>query len=168
MKRHEFPNNWPIPDEYLLELGRMTVIWGSLETNVNLAISKFAGYEAVLDHRAVILVAHSNFQQRVHIIGALCESLEPSYPSLKDYKAVISKLGAAQSIRNKYAHNSMYKNDETGAIETSYATARGTLKLHLENVELRDLKEATAKIHEAACALYQLVTGKEMKPLWER
>lgn len=47
-------------------------------------------------------------------------------------------------------------------------SARGTLKVNVETVRLNDLKEATAKIHEATCALYSLITGAEMKPLWER
>jgi len=166
--RHDFPDNWPVPNEYLLELGRMTVMWGSLEAHINLAISKFLGYEEALDLRSVIVTAHSTFQQRVHVVGALCEYLAPKHPSLKLYKSVISKLEAAQKARNKFAHNSIYRNEDTGKIETVYATARGSLKLHAEIVELNDLKEVTAKIHEATCSLYELVTGKEMKPLWER
>jgi hypothetical protein len=30
-KRGEFNPNWPVPDDYLLELGRMVSVWGSLE-----------------------------------------------------------------------------------------------------------------------------------------
>jgi hypothetical protein len=28
-KRGEFSPNWPVPDDYLLELGRMVSVWGA-------------------------------------------------------------------------------------------------------------------------------------------
>jgi hypothetical protein len=164
----DFRDNWPAPNEYLLELGRMTSIWGTLESLINLSINKFAGYQATLDPRALILLAHSNFQQRVHMVGALCEWLVSDYPHLKDYKIVISKLEAAQKLRNKFAHNSITWDDDTQTVTISWATARGSLKTKTEIVNLQDIVDATAKIHEAMCALQTLVMGKELKPLWER
>ena len=146
----------------------MTSVWGTLESSVNVAISKLAGYESPLDFRALILVAHSNFQQRVHIIGALCEQLSPEYPGLASYKAVIEKIESAQRSRNKYAHNAVVTNDETGQVEVSFASARGTLKTSVEIVHVNDIKEVTAKIHEAMCTLHSLVTGHPIKPMWER
>jgi len=146
----------------------MTAVWGTLESAVNVAISKLAGYESPLDFRALILVAHSNFQQRIHIIGALCEQLAPEYPRLASYKRVIEKIESAQKSRNKYAHNAVVTNDQTGQVEVSFASARGALKTSVEIVHLNDIKEVTAKIHEAMCALHSLVTGHEIKPMWER
>lgn len=146
----------------------MTTIWGTLESSINIAISKFAGYESLLDYRALIMVAHSNFQQKVDIISTLCEQLLPEYPRLKDYKSVIAKIQSAQKARNKFTHNAITTNQETGEVTVSYATARGTLKTATENVKLEAIVEATAKIHEAMCALHTLVTGRELKPLWER
>lgn len=168
MSHVKFKDHWPAPNEYLLELGRMTTVWGTLESSVNIAISKFAGYESLLDYRALIMVAHSNFQQKVDIISTLCEQLLPEYPRLKDYKSVIAKIQSAQKARNKFAHNAITTNEETGEVTVSYATARGTLKTTTENVKLEAIVEATAKIHEAMCALHTLVTGRELKPLWDR
>ena len=168
MKRHAFADNWPAPNDYLLELGRMTAVWGTLESAVNLAISKLAGYSMPLDVRALILVAHSNFQQRVDIISTLCEQLLSQYTDLAEYKAVIAKIEAAQNSRNKYAHNAIVTNDETGLVNVSFVSARGTLRTKTEVVRLEEIKEVTAKIHEAMCALHTLVTGHEIKPLWER
>jgi len=168
MKQYKFREDWPAPNDYLLELGRMTTIWGTLESAVNLAISKFAGYQSPLDFRAFILVAHSNFQQRVDIISSLCEQLLPKYPRLKEYKPVIAKIQAAQKARNKFAHNAIITDKDTGKVTVSFATARGSLKTTVEVVNIADIKEATAKIHEAMCALHTLVTGRELKPMWER
>lgn len=168
MNRHAFKDDWPAPNAHLLELGRMTAVWGTLESAVNVTISKLAGYESALDFRALILVAHSNFQQRVHIISALCEQLAPDYPCLASYKAVIEKVESAQKARNKYAHNAVVTDEETGEVTVSFASARGTLKTKIETVRLNDIKEVTAKIHEAMCALHSLVAGHEIKPMWER
>jgi hypothetical protein len=168
MKRHDFRDNWPAPNQYLLELGRMTTIWATLESTVNLAIGKLAGYSTTADFRALILVAHSNFQQRVDIISSLCERLAPEYPQLASYKSVIAKVQLAQKERNKYAHNAIVTNEKTGQVNLSSMSARGTLKTTTEVVHVDHLKEATAKIHEAMCALHTLVTGREIKPLWER
>jgi hypothetical protein len=147
----------------------MTTLWGTLESSVHLAISKFAGYEAILDYRALIMVANSNFQQKIDIVAALCEQLVPEYPRLQEYKAVIAKLQTAQKARNKFAHNAIVTNEETGEVGLSYASARGgSLKTTIETVKLEAIKDATGKIHEAMCALHTLVTGRELKPIWSR
>lgn len=166
--RHDFADDFPAPNPYMLEVGRMTCIWGTLESAVNFAISKLAGYQTVLDYRALILVAHSNFQQRVDIISSLCEQLLPNYPGLANYKKVISQIETAQKSRNKYAHNALVMDPERGQVIISYSSARGSLKTKVEAVHLQDIREATAKIHEAMCSLHTLVTGQEVKPLWER
>ena len=167
MNRLDFDSGWPLPDDVLLELGRMTALWPSLEGCVNLAIGKLMGYSELLDYRSVIVLAHSNFQQRVDIFSSLCEQLTPDYPNLAEYKSVLKLINSVQKGRNKYAHNpiSMDENDE---YSVSYASARGTLKTTVEIVRLNDIKEVTAKIHEACCALHSLVTQKKLRPMWER
>lgn len=166
--RLDFADDFPTPNPYMLEVGRMTCVWGTLETTVNLAISKLAGYKTVLDYRVIILVAHSSFQQRVDIISSLCEQLLPHYPALVNYKVVIAQIEAAQKSRNKYAHNALVMDPELGQVTISYASARGSLKTKVEIVRIQDIREATAKIHEAMCSLHTLVTGHELKPLWDR
>ncbi|MCA8089014.1 hypothetical protein [Burkholderia cenocepacia] len=83
-KTGEFNPNWPVPDEYLLELGRMASVRGSLESTAAIAISKLAGYESPTDIRALAMVAHSNFQQRVDIVSSLCGHLVDLADSMKD------------------------------------------------------------------------------------
>ena len=165
--RHVFPKNWPVPDEYLLELGRMTVLWGTLESGCVVAFGKLAGYEDTLDVRAIIVTAHLNFQQRIDAISTLCEHLLPNYPVLSEYETVIKQLKAAQKARNKFAHNAISM-DESGEIGLAYATARGNLKLNMETVHLADVKEACSKIHEALCSLHSLITGHKVEPVWGR
>lgn len=167
MNRLDFEDGWPVPNDFLLELGRMTAMWPSLESVINVGIGKLMGYDQVLDTRSVIALAHANFQQRIDIFESLCDQLAPQFPNLRDYKAVCMRVKAAQKARNKYAHNAISLGDDGNYVVT-HASARGTLKLNVEIVRLNDIKEATAKIHEACCAVHSLVTGKDMRPIWER
>jgi hypothetical protein len=47
-------------------------------------------------------------------------------------------------------------------------SARGAFKTNVEIVRVADIKEVTAKIHEAAVALHGLITNTATKPMWER
>ena len=167
-RRHNFPNGWPAPDEYLTELGRMTALWGSLEAATVVAFGKLAGYIDTLDMRAVIVTAHMNFQQRVDAIAALCEQLVPASPNLGDYESTVKLLKAAQKARNKFSHNGLTYDEETEKVSVTYATARGSLRLHMDVVHLADIKEASAKIHESLISLHALVTGVRYEPIWAR
>ena len=168
MIKKDLPDNWPAPNDHLLELGRISSLWGSLENSLNLAISKFAGYQAIYDYRAAILTAHANFKQRVDMLGALCDQLKDEYPHLKAHEKVISLIVKAQTKRNKYMHNGIFYNEDTKRVEMAYLTARGKLKTTIEAVTVADLQDVSATIHEAMCALHELVTRKHIKPIWER
>lgn len=127
-------------------------LWGCLESCVNiavskLAVSKLAGYDVILDERAIILTAHSSFQQRVDIIASLCKHLASDFPDLAEYRPAIIKIQEAQRLRNKFAHNSIVIDEESGEVSLSRASARGELKLRIERLELTNLTEASKAIH---------------------
>jgi hypothetical protein len=102
---NHYRDGWPLPDEYLVELGRVSALWASLESLLNALIGKLAGFDALDDATPFILVAHSSFPQRLDMLGALCEGLQSEHPHLADYREVISRLRSAQTSRNKFAHN---------------------------------------------------------------
>lgn len=168
MIRHNLPQDWPLPTAYMIELGRIFVLWGSLESAVNLAISKLAGYEGTLDWRVAVMTAHSNFKQKIDIIATLCDELQHQYSHLSNYKPVINKIRKVQTQRNNYAHNCPFFNQENGKIETASMSARGSLKTIIQEIKLEDLKDLNADIHEAMIDLHQLVTQVRYPPIWER
>ena len=145
MNRNDLPNDWPAPNDILLELGRLTALWGVLETSVDIAISKLAGYEANLDYRALIMVVHSSFRQKIDIVETLCEQLLPEYPHLNGYSSVMNQIKKAQKARNKYAHNGVTMDEEKGRCFISYASARGKLKTVVETVHINDIKRPLQK-----------------------
>ncbi len=168
MKRDSLKDNWPLPNEYMIELGRISSLYGVLERVVNIAINKLAGYSGAIDCRSAIMLAHSNFQQRVDILATLFEQTISEYPALKGYEKVIKLIKRAQKGRNKFMHSTLGRDPENGKVQLSSMSARGSLKTTGEIVYIKELIEISAVTHEATCALHTIVTGHEMKPLWER
>jgi|SRR3989344_4019289 len=161
-------NGWPLPDSYLLEIGRVAALWATLESFLNLCIGKLAGFNDLNDPKAFILVTHSSFPQRLDILSALCEQLVQEFPNLSGYEAAVQRLRQAQRLRNDFMHYGMSENPESGQVEMAKGTARGTLKVGVEKVAIADLRRASMAIHEAQLALYKLVLRQEIPPVWTR
>jgi hypothetical protein len=152
-----------LPDEWLIELGRLTDAWPALEATLDLMIQKLAKFETMFDPTFRILVAHSSFPQRLDMLASLCNQLVDQFSHLNDYKAVIAKLRDVQTTRNKFTHNAIgrgYGGDENrfGMI---YVSSRGKLRQEIIPIELEELKAATTKIRDAIKAVYQLVLQPE-------
>jgi hypothetical protein len=157
-------SNWPIRDDYLTEIGRVAVLWSSLEELLNICLGKLAGFDEPLDYRLFILTTHSSFPQRLESFGALCEQLHPEHPQLAGYKQVVSKIKAAQTIRNKFMHHGLTPNPDTGMMEMAIGSARGALKTKIEAISIEDIKRASIQIHDACRALYKLVLRRDIPP----
>lgn len=164
----QFPENFPAPLDYLIELGRITALWGGLESSVNVALNKLSGIDDIDGWRIHVLTVHSNFKQKVDAIETLCHKMQEQFPSLKMYKNTIQAINKAQSKRNHFLHNGLFLNSETGLVETSSMQARGILKTKVETVTLNDLKNVSALIHLALLSIHELVTGVKYPPVWER
>jgi hypothetical protein len=158
--------DWPLPDEYLIELGRISGLWGSLENLLNVTIGKLAGFE-LGDPKAFILVTHASFPQRVDILSSLCEQLVSSYPTLKDYLQVVSALRDSQKQRNRYMHNGLGPNEQGDKIQIALGSARGSLKTSVNTVEIVDIRRVSVSIHNAMRALGKLVLGYDIPAIWE-
>lgn len=159
---------WPLPDAYLVEIGRVAALWATLESFLNLCIGKLAGFNDLNDPKAFILVTHSSFPQRLDMFAALCEQLVKDFQNLRGYSAVVQQLRQAQKLRNDYMHYGMALNEESGQVEMAKGTARGTVKVGVEAITVADLRRTTVAIHEANLALYKLVLGRTIEPIWLR
>jgi hypothetical protein len=161
-------SGWPVPESYLVEVGRLTVLWANLESLLNLCISKLAGFDDLADMTPVILLTHMSYPQRLDILAALCGELQARYPWLQGHAAVVTRLRNAQQSRNKFAHHGMSIDPDTGVMQMGSASARGKLKTSVETVKLADIRRATMEIHMAHLDLYALVLKKRYPPMWER
>ncbi|MGB9106820.1 MAG: hypothetical protein WCC59_18845 [Terriglobales bacterium] len=159
--------SWPLPTEYLVELGRVAAVWADLESFLNLCIGKLVGFDDVNDPKPFILVNHAAFPQRLDMLGSLCEQLVADFPALQDYKEVIARLKEAQKLRNRYMHHGMHLDEQTGTVQMAVGSARGTLKVSVDTVAIADVRRAAMTIHMAMLALYKLVLGRTIAPVWE-
>jgi hypothetical protein len=157
-----FRSDWPIPEEYLLELGRLCSVWATLEMQLNLFIGKLAGFNELNDMTPFILTAHASFPQRLDMLGALCEYLAPQYPTLKCHADTLAKLKAAQSARNRLIHNGIVAAEDAHGFVLVRGSARGKVKTDMNPVSPDDIRAATSQVNEAARALYKLVLGKDI------
>lgn len=148
---------WPLPDDFLLELGRISALWSALEASLMICLSKLAGFNDPRNPVPFVLTAHASFPQRLDMLGALCEQLSLDHPELRECSLVLAKLRAAQRSRNRFIHNGLTFNAETGRMEIAVGSARGKLKVSVETVDLMDLRAACIEIHEAQRALLHLV-----------
>ena len=62
----------------------------------------------------------------------------------------------------------MHLNQSTGKAEMASGSARGRLKVSVEQIDLADIRRATIAIDEAQAELYKLVLGRDVGPVWQR
>lgn len=165
---HKFPDAWPLPEPYLVELGRISTLFVGLETGVEIAISKLMGYEELLDWRSVIVTAHANMKQRIDILETLCHEFSDEYRNLDKYSEVIKKIRKAQVGRNRYLHNALSYAKEDNTVELLSVSARGTLNPQVEQISIKDLLAVSAIIHEATVDLQELITSVKHPYIWSR
>src|SRR3954471_3632430 len=96
--------DWPLPENWLTEIGRIATLWSSLEGHLDLCLGKLAGFDSLGDFRPFVLLRHSSFPQKLDALSALCGALAIEFPNLTDYKPVVALLRTAQSGRNKFMH----------------------------------------------------------------
>lgn len=159
--------DWPLPECYLLEIGRLGAMWSALESAVDMYVAKLAGFNNP-DPRGFILLKHSSFPQKIDSLAALCDQLQVEFSMLSQYPTTIGKIRAAQKGRNRFAHNGLSKNEETGKVEMAEGSVRGKLKVSVSEVSIADIRRVTFDIHDAMLELHKLVTGKSYPRIWER
>ncbi|WP_461520323.1 hypothetical protein [Porticoccus sp.] len=160
MRENDFITNLPVPDEYLIELGKITVMYGALEFSVDRAISKLSGYESMLDWRVSIMTSHLTFQQRLNALGALFEQVSESYPNLAGYEKVIEKIKKVQKQRNKFIH-SMYANGDKSEVGIWSLSARGSLTIKSQDVYIQEVRNVSVDIDRVRLQLEELITASE-------
>lgn len=101
MKNNEVlkPNfdGWPLPDSYLLELGRIAALWATLESFLNLCIGKLAGFNDLNDPKAFILVTHSISPSASTSCQRYVSSLFSSFQISKAMKVLSNNFGKHRS-----------------------------------------------------------------------
>ena len=158
---------WPLPDEFLVELGRISAHWTTLESMMEIYIAKLAGFNELGDLKPFILLRHTSFPQKLDMLSALCENLVPDFSRLRGYEGTVAQIRTAQKSRNRFIHNSVGFDPETKKATLSVASARGSVKTSIEDIDILDIRAVSIEIQEAMRNLHRLVTGKEVPPITE-
>jgi hypothetical protein len=159
-------SGWPLPDDYVIEVGRVALLWAVLENFLMTCIGKLAGFNKPLDERAFILLAHSTFPQRLDNLAALC-SLLKGEGQLADYEEVVALPKTAQKARNRFIQHGAYFDGDDGKFHMAVGSARGNMKTRVDQISVQDVKRACVQIDEANRALYKLVLKRDLPPSWQ-
>ena len=165
--KQEYPEEFPLPENYLLELGHITVLWANLEAEVKVAINYLSGVGELDQWRVYILTAHCGFQERVDIVETLYKQLQGVLPEFAEFSQVVKLIRAAQKERDRYTHNTLAMNEKK-QVQITRQQAQGSLKIKVELVSPSDLKNVSRKIHLAILALDVLIKGVKNRPIWEK
>ncbi|MBC7432852.1 MAG: hypothetical protein H7345_12365 [Rubritepida sp.] len=158
--------DWPISDNYLIEVGRINTMWSNLESFLQICIGKLSGFNE--SHLIpFVFLQHSSFPQKIDMLGALCDQQQAQHEHLKDFKRVIGLLRAAQAQRNKFIHNSLGSALD-GSLQMPVGSARGMVKTSVETVSVATMRRVTIQIDEATGELYKLILKREILPKWKR
>lgn len=144
-----------LPDEYLTEIGRITVRWSVVESLVHVCLIRFSGGDPS-ERRWLVLFTHMNAQQKLDALGALLQELSASLPHVQSeiYRRALRLLSEAQSKRNAVTHATWeYTN---GTVMMGSYSARGKLKISGKHTTVPELREISEVIFRAGDALQQL------------
>ncbi len=146
-----------LPNSFLVAIGKVCVQWSMLEYVVEMVITKLIDMD-IWDQRSKILFTHMSWPQKTDILGALTNALKADYPRLQGYEeSVVPLLKKAQNCRNQVIHG--FYGIEDGKVQRMRATARGKLKLEMEDITVAQIEAGLKDIHTAIAAVYNLVLG---------
>lgn len=161
-------SGWPVPDEYLVEIGRIALVWAGLEDFLYSCIGKLAGYEDLSDPRVLTIVSHADFDSNLKLLEKLCAQLLSSHRNLAPYPDVISALRDAESNKDMYLHGKMAPNPGTGIVEVEITDiVDGVLQRQDRAVTIGQLREVLLEIDEAQHQLYKLTLAVEHISDWK-
>lgn len=147
-----------IPDDILRAIGKVNVVWGILESTVDLSLQKVAGF-SLGDQRAHIITAHMTWPLKMDIFESIANALAPQYPHLAKFSPDIKPLlKKAQEGRNRVAHGVWGKDGDI--VYKGRVSARGKLKTSLDEVTVADLEAICLDIHKATVAVILHVLNK--------
>ncbi len=154
------PNATPnvtIPKPYLIAIGKVSYVWGVLESIVDMSIAKLGGGD-IFDPRCAILTLHMTWPLKMDVLEALVTELREENPWLAKFDRAKPLLKKAQEGRNKIIHGQW--NYENGQVYKLRATARGRLKTNIVPVEVENIEAIALDIHKAGIALLETILNK--------
>jgi hypothetical protein len=136
-----------LPDEYLLELGRIVVGWNRLESLLLHTLVSALIEDSSTYNRALAVFTHMAFPQKLDALSAMLRTIEPEFYDLY-HDEVQGMLKQAQESRNTALHQFWY-NSQDGDVKRANVKARGKLQVTHQPVSPDDLKKVVRSLEEA-------------------
>jgi hypothetical protein len=157
---HVYPDEFKdtaVPAPYLEAIGKVCIHWALLESIVDVALSKLAGF-ALEDSRGAIVTAHMSWPQKMDVLSAIVDAFLADHPHLARFESVKPLLKKAQEGRNRVVHGQWGVLD--GKVHKLRLTARGKLKTSIEPIALDEIHAVALDIGRAGAATLKLVLNK--------
>lgn len=153
--------DWPVAQEYLVEVGRIALVWSRLKTFVCNSVANLAGLENLEDPRMYSVFTARSYGDNLDLLERLCFQQIDQSPNLTGYEAVMRKLRQAQIDKEFYLGGSMKPNPVNDEVEMTVLVDQISNQTTTVKLELNELKAAVLKIDDAQHELYKLVCGLE-------
>lgn len=148
-----------LPNEYLVAIGRVTYIWGVLETAMDISLAKLAGINDIEDPRVTVMTTHMSWPQRMDALETFVELLIPENKHLERFALVKPMLKKAQEGRNRIIH-ARWSVEDNGNVNELKLTARGKLKIRIEPISVTNIDDIFNDIGAANTELMKLILNR--------
>ncbi len=140
-----------IPDDYLMEIGRVSSHWSHFEMVLQMCMVLVLGKKQN-DFRAHAVFIHMSYPQQADVLGAMISGLNPpdGYPSSRYRQEILPLLNDAASRRNAVLHSRWGVID--GVVTRLDVKARGSIKLTQFATSIKDVEDASESILKASRA----------------
>ena len=159
---HRF-GDWPIPRAYLIEIGRIVSLWAVLENLLNFGLGRLCGVDP-RDPKQLVLFEHLSIPQKLDILGALANIDEECGVDNQELSNALAKVRRAQGERNKFLHNPVILDEESGTYFIMQSSARGRVKITTDPVSVETLRAAVRVVDDANRTLSKAIYGNEVPP----
>ena|SRR5437868_1730948 len=143
-----------IPDEYLREIGRISVYWNNLEHLLQHALILALLGDFATDNRAAAAFAHMAFPQKLDALSSMLRIIDEKLATI--YREQVQPLlKKSQEKRNAVIHQILFTQQD--GVKQFGMKARGEIKYWLEPVTVREFFEVSKYIAGAHSSLLNLI-----------
>lgn len=153
--------DWPIDESYLVEIGRIAVLWSKLENFVKNSAANFAGLDNLENTKMYVVFSSNSFCENVELIEKLCALQLPATPNIKNYAQVINALYQAEVLKNRYLKGLLRPNQVDNSVELIFDDEQCPGEVSIVSCDKSSLNEAALEIDKAQFDLYKLVCALE-------
>jgi hypothetical protein len=154
------PNN--LPPEYLRAVGLVAMASAQTESVVGDFIGCLLGIDNI---ETLALTTHMAGPLKDHVARALIEMKTNSSNVVDDVDDLLDAIDEAMKRRNVVVHNPLIIHPKTKEVLSHRLKARGSLRLELRPISVKEIEEDARLIHEVGMALVGFMMDRGLEPI---